>query len=147
MVLERTKEYCTPNPRWTPVQYKQMKIPLFRDTHWGFACPQSKHLRFWSICINFWNRSCSAFFSGVAIINIIILSLKSKLPSLSLPLYFNHPGPPSQDSFEPSPYSFSPLLVLSLSSFNFLHFSLIKALSVLRGVCWIVRRRGEREVD
>jgi hypothetical protein len=35
MVMLRTKEMCTPRPRWMPLQERQMKIPNFGEAYLG----------------------------------------------------------------------------------------------------------------
>ena len=45
-LIERTSDVCTPNPRWTPEQFMQMRIALLTDDHWGAFALQSKHWSF-----------------------------------------------------------------------------------------------------
>jgi len=56
IVTERTKEMCTPRPRCTPAQDRQMKTPNFGDAHCGFGALQSQQLL---LLFVFWiARSC-----------------------------------------------------------------------------------------
>jgi hypothetical protein len=41
MVIERTKEMCTPRPRCTPAQDRQRKMPSLGEAHWGEGEGQS----------------------------------------------------------------------------------------------------------
>lgn len=41
--VERTNEMCTPSPRCTAEQSRQMKTPYVTDDHVGFFALQSKH--------------------------------------------------------------------------------------------------------
>lgn len=51
IVILRTKLICTPNPRWTPAQLKQMKMPNFGEAHCGDGAPQSQQRSF---PLDFW---------------------------------------------------------------------------------------------
>jgi hypothetical protein len=56
IVTERTKEICTPRPRCTPAQDRQMKTPNFGEAHCGFGALQSQQLL---LLFVFWiARSC-----------------------------------------------------------------------------------------
>lgn len=51
IVILRTKLICTPNPRCTPAQLRQMKTPNLGDAHCGDGAPQSAHR---SLPLTFW---------------------------------------------------------------------------------------------
>lgn len=56
IVILRTKLMCTPSPRWTPAQLKQMKTPNLGEAHCGEGAPQSQQRSF---PLDFWiSRSC-----------------------------------------------------------------------------------------
>ena len=46
MLAERTSVMCTPSPRCTPLQSRQMKTPNGTLHHFGLAVEQSKQARF-----------------------------------------------------------------------------------------------------
>lgn len=53
----RTKLICTPSPRCTPAQLRQIKTPNLGDAHCGDGAPQSQQRSFWFV---FWiSRSCT----------------------------------------------------------------------------------------
>ncbi len=42
----RTKEMCTPRPRWRPAHVRQMKVPNLGEAHCGEGAEQSTQVRF-----------------------------------------------------------------------------------------------------
>mmetsp|Transcript_18348 Transcript_18348/g.45732 ORF Transcript_18348/g.45732 Transcript_18348/m.45732 type:complete len:314 (+) Transcript_18348:229-1170(+) len=44
--VERTREMCTPSPRWIPEQFVHMKMPRLSDAHRGSRMGQSTHTKF-----------------------------------------------------------------------------------------------------
>ena len=46
MVMDRTKEMCTPSPRCLPEHSRQRKMPWLTLAHCGFTCVQSAHTLF-----------------------------------------------------------------------------------------------------